>query len=35
VDVSNVTTKNSVDSMKVELKFLNSSTFKKGVSSFI
>uniref|UniRef100_A0A914NI54 Uncharacterized protein n=1 Tax=Meloidogyne incognita TaxID=6306 RepID=A0A914NI54_MELIC len=30
VDVSNVTTKNSVDSMKVELKFLNSSTFKKG-----
>uniref|UniRef100_A0A915N496 Viral A-type inclusion protein n=1 Tax=Meloidogyne javanica TaxID=6303 RepID=A0A915N496_MELJA len=30
VDDSNVTTKNSVDSMKVELKYLNSSTFKKG-----
>uniref|UniRef100_A0A915PCZ3 Ubiquitin-like domain-containing protein n=1 Tax=Meloidogyne floridensis TaxID=298350 RepID=A0A915PCZ3_9BILA len=30
VDDLNVTTKNSVDSMKVELKFLSSSTFKKG-----
>nr|CAD2189505.1 unnamed protein product [Meloidogyne enterolobii] len=30
VDDLNVTIKNSVDSMKVELKFLNSSTFKKG-----